>query len=135
MRERREEAVVRKPIEVFDNLDGDLDRIELWSAALSCFQHPAPGYEPDTKFDEREGTVNRMLSEARDRTADVGDSPKSAADDLYAANNAPQLLMVARNTASSLGDVVRNTVENHPYTAIAIALGLGLAVGRMRRPL
>ena len=42
VRERREQVVVPKPIEVFDNLDDDLDRIELWTTALSCFQHPAP---------------------------------------------------------------------------------------------
>ena len=33
-------------------------------------------------------------------------------------------MKVARYTASSLEDVVRNTIENQPYTAVAIALGL-----------
>jgi hypothetical protein len=136
MRERREELVVPNPIEVFDNLDDDLDRIELWTAALSCFQHPAPDYEPDTVIrDEREGTVGSMLSEGRDLTADVADPLKSAAEDLHTGDNAPQLLMVARSTASCMGDVVRNTIENQPYTAVAIALGLGWLLGRTDRPL
>jgi ElaB/YqjD/DUF883 family membrane-anchored ribosome-binding protein len=30
---------------------------------------------------------------------------------------------------------VRNTIENRPYTAVAIALGLGWLLGRMDRPL
>jgi hypothetical protein len=34
-----------------------------------------------------------------------------------------------------MGDMVRNTIENQPYTAIAIALGLGLLLGRMHRRL
>jgi hypothetical protein len=69
MREQREEVVAPNPIEVLDNLDTDLDRIELWTAALSCFQHPAPEYLPDNvRSDEREGTVRSMPGEARDRT-------------------------------------------------------------------
>ena len=44
MREQRAEVVVPHLIEVLDNLDDDLDRIELWTAALSCFQQPAPEY-------------------------------------------------------------------------------------------
>ena len=44
-------------------------------------------------------------------------------------------MKVARYTASSLEGVVRNTMENQPYTAVAIALGLGWLLGRMHRPL
>ena len=44
-------------------------------------------------------------------------------------------MKVARNTASSLGDVVRNTIQTEPYTAVVIALGLGWLLGRMHRPL
>ena len=46
-----------------------------------------------------------------------------------------EAVKVARYTASSLEDVVRNTIENQPYTAVAIALGLGWLLGRMHRPL
>ena len=50
MREPREEVVVPNLIEVLNKLDDDLDRIELWTAALSCFQHPAPEYQPDNDY-------------------------------------------------------------------------------------
>jgi hypothetical protein len=42
---------------------------------------------------------------------------------------------VTRYTAFSLEDAVRNTIENQPYAAVAIALGLGWLLGRMHRPL
>jgi hypothetical protein len=127
MREQREEVVVPHPIEVFDNVDDDLDRIELWTAALSCFQQPAPEYQPDSVIsDERKGMARSTLNETRDRTADVADTLKSAEDFCE---------QQARNTAPSLGDVVLNTIENQPYTAVTIALGLGWLLGRMQRAL
>ena len=145
MREQREEVVAPNPIEVLDNLDTDLDRIELWTAALSCFQHPAPEYLPDNiRSDEREGTVRSMPGEARDWTADVADPLKSAAEDLYGlardnalhvADAAERSMKVARNTASSFGALVRCNLENQPYTAVTIALGLGWLLGRTHRPL
>jgi ElaB/YqjD/DUF883 family membrane-anchored ribosome-binding protein len=94
--------------------------------------------------DEREGTIRSVFSETRDQTADVADQVKSAAEDLYgqAKDSASQMadaagrsMKIASNTASSLEDVVRNTIENQPYTAAAIALGLGWLLGRMHRPL
>jgi ElaB/YqjD/DUF883 family membrane-anchored ribosome-binding protein len=42
---------------------------------------------------------------------------------------------VARDTTSSFEKALRNTIENQPYTAVAIALGLGWLLGRMHRPL
>ena len=143
MREQPEEVVAPHLIEVLDNLDDDLDRIELWTAALSCFQHPAPEYQPDNVMsDEREGTTRSVLNQARDQTVDVAD--QVAAEDSYGqardsasqvADAAGRSMKVARYTASSLEDVVRNTIENQPYTAVAIALGLGWLLGRMHRPL
>ena len=82
-----------------------------------------------------------MLDQARDQTVDVAD--QVAAEDLYeqardsgsqVADAAGRSMKVARYTASSLEDVVRNTIENQPYTAVAIALGLGWLLGRMHRP-
>ena len=143
MREQRAEVVVPHLIEVLDNLDDDLDRIELWTAALSCFQHPAPEYQPDNVMsDERETTTRSVLNQAEDQAVDVAD--QVAAEGSYGqardspsqvADAAGRSMKVARNTASSLGDVVRNTVETEPYTAVAIALGLGWLLGRMHRPL
>jgi hypothetical protein len=45
-----EDATQNNLIEVLSKLDDDLDRIELWTAALSCFQHPAPEYQPDNDY-------------------------------------------------------------------------------------
>jgi ElaB/YqjD/DUF883 family membrane-anchored ribosome-binding protein len=94
--------------------------------------------------DEREGTIRSVLNEARDQTADIADQVKSAAQDLYgqARDSASQVadaawrsVKVTRYTAFSLEGAVRNTIENQPYAAVAIALGLGWLLGRMHRPL
>ena len=83
-----------------------------------------------------------MRNQARDQTVDVVD--QVAAEDLYGrgrdsasqvADAAGRSMKVARNTASSLRDGVRNTIETEPYTAVVIALGLGWLLGRTHRPL
>jgi hypothetical protein len=55
---------------------------------------------------------------ARDGAADVANATSTA----------------ARDTASSFEKALRNTIENQPYTSVAIALGLGWLFGRMHRP-
>ena len=135
MREQREEVVVPHLIEVLDNLDDDLDRIELWTAALSCFQHPAPEYQPDNVMsDEREGTTRSVLNQAEDQTVDVAD--QVAAEGSYGqardspsqvADAAGRSMKVARNTASSLGDVVRNTIEDRALHCCRYRVGARLA--------
>jgi hypothetical protein len=47
MPEQAEDMIVRNLIEALDQLQDDLARVELWSAAWCCFQHPAPDYQPD----------------------------------------------------------------------------------------
>jgi len=88
---------------------------------------------------ERERTTRSVLNQAEDQVAhqvaaegsygQAKDSPSQVAD------AAGRSVKVARNTASSLGDVVNNIIETEPYTAVAIALGLGWLLGRMHRPL
>jgi hypothetical protein len=46
MPEPAADAIVRNLIEALERLRNDLDRMELWAAALDRFQHPIPGYEP-----------------------------------------------------------------------------------------
>jgi hypothetical protein len=46
MPEQAEELVIRNLLEALGRLQADLDRIELWTAALYSFQHPAPSYQP-----------------------------------------------------------------------------------------
>lgn len=53
-----------------------------------------------------------------------------AAEDLYG-----QTVDSASQTAGSFEKALRHTIENQPYTAVAIALGLGWLFGRMHRPL
>lgn len=46
MPEPAEELIVRNLIEALERLHEDLDRMELWAAALGSFQHPVPDYQP-----------------------------------------------------------------------------------------
>ena len=50
MPEQTEEVVARKLVEALERLHEDLDRVELWTAALSCFQRPALDYEPGEQY-------------------------------------------------------------------------------------
>jgi len=68
----------------------------------------------------------RAVREAKKQAGEVSDS----AQDLYG-----QAVDSASRTAGSFERALRNTVENQPYTAVAIALGLGWLFGRMHRPL
>jgi hypothetical protein len=46
MPEPAEDVVIRNLIEALERLRDDIDRMELWTAALGCFQHPIPDYQP-----------------------------------------------------------------------------------------
>jgi len=46
MPELAEDMIVRNLIESLERLHEDMDRMELWAAALGSFQHPVPDYEP-----------------------------------------------------------------------------------------
>jgi hypothetical protein len=45
-----EDMIVRNLIEALNRLHDDLDRVELWTAALSDFQKPIPEYKPGTEY-------------------------------------------------------------------------------------
>ena len=59
----------------------------------------------------------------------VGEAKKQASNVADAANTA------ARKTASSFETAAREIIENQPYTAVGIALGIGWLLGRLHRPL
>jgi hypothetical protein len=46
MPEPAEDIVIRNLIDALERLHEDLDRMELWTAALSGFKHPIPDYRP-----------------------------------------------------------------------------------------
>jgi hypothetical protein len=50
MPERAEDMIVRNLIEALERLHEDLDRVELWTAALGSFQRPAPEYHPGDQY-------------------------------------------------------------------------------------
>jgi ElaB/YqjD/DUF883 family membrane-anchored ribosome-binding protein len=84
---------------------------------------------------------DRAQREAKKQAGNVAGDMAGAAQDLYgqAADSASQVAdaatAAARKTADSFERALRNTIENKPYTAVAIALGLGWLFGRMHRPL
>jgi hypothetical protein len=84
---------------------------------------------------------NRAFGDAKKQASGVVGDVSDAASDLYdhAADSASDIAdsanRAARKTAGSFERALRNTVETQPYTAVAIALGLGWLFGRMHRPL
>ena len=84
---------------------------------------------------------NRAFGDAKKHAANAASEVSGAAQDLYgqardSANQAADAAtMAARGTATSFEQALRNTIENQPSTAVAIALGIGWLVGRMHRPL
>jgi hypothetical protein len=46
MAQPAEDMIVRNLIEALGRLHEDLDRMELWAAALGSFKHPVPDYQP-----------------------------------------------------------------------------------------
>jgi ElaB/YqjD/DUF883 family membrane-anchored ribosome-binding protein len=69
---------------------------------------------------------NRALGDAKKQASGVAEAVTDAAEDVYVA---------AQNTAGSFERALRNMIEQQPYTAVAIALGVGWLLGRMHRPL
>jgi uncharacterized protein YjbJ (UPF0337 family) len=58
-----------------------------------------------------------------------------AAQDLYgqARDAAGDAAKAVQERAAPLEEALRNTIENRPYTAVAVALAIGWFVGRMSR--
>jgi hypothetical protein len=50
MPEPAQDQIVRNLAEALERLHEDLDRVELWTAALSCFQRPVPDYQPGERY-------------------------------------------------------------------------------------
>jgi ElaB/YqjD/DUF883 family membrane-anchored ribosome-binding protein len=84
---------------------------------------------------------NRVLGDVKKQAAGVAGAVADAAQDVYgqARESASDVVdtanTAARKTAGSFERALRNTIEQQPYTAVAIALGLGWLFGRIHRPL
>ena len=70
---------------------------------------------------------NRALRDAKKHAGGVADEISDAASQVAE--------IAARKTAGSFEKALRDTIEDRPYTAVGIALGLGWLFGRMHRPL
>jgi ElaB/YqjD/DUF883 family membrane-anchored ribosome-binding protein len=84
---------------------------------------------------------NRAFGDAKKQASGVAEAFSDAAQEVYgqARNSASDVAdtaqTAARKTASSFGRAIQTTIETQPYTAAAIALGIGWLLGRMHRPL
>ena len=81
--------------------------------------------------------VGRVTGDTRTQAEGVANQVTGAAQDLYgrARENASDAAETTVDTAASFEKALRNTIETQPYTAAAIALGLGWLLGRMHQPL
>lgn len=66
-------------------------------------------------MDEAAGKAQNLYGQARDRAADATGA--------------------AKDTAATVEQWLRRTIETPPYTAAAVALGIGWLLGRTHRPL
>ena len=50
MSEPAEDLIVHNLIDALERLRDDLNKVELWAAALGHFQHPVPDYQPGNAY-------------------------------------------------------------------------------------
>ena len=83
---------------------------------------------------------NQAFGEAKKQASNLAGEASNAAQDVYehardrAADLAGSANDAAQQVAGSFERAIRNTIETQPYTAVAIALGLGWLMGRTHRP-
>ena len=77
-----------------------------------------------------EESAGKLVGDAKTQIQGKLDQASGTAQDLYG-----QAADAARETASGFDQWLRSTIETQPYTAAAVALGIGWLLGRMHRPL
>ena len=84
-----------------------------------------------------EEDIGHATGDVKTQVEGVAKQAAGAAQDLYgkARDSAADVAAAARDAGPSFERLVRNTIEQQPYTAAAIALGLGWLLGRTHRPL
>ena len=86
---------------------------------------------------EAEESFGRATGDTKTQAEGVANQIKGAAQNIYgrARDNAADMAGAARDTGASFERLLRNTIEEQPYTAVAIALGIGWLLGRLHRSL
>jgi uncharacterized protein YjbJ (UPF0337 family) len=74
--------------------------------------------------------AGKLVGDAKTQIQGKLDQASGTAQDLYG-----QAADAARETATGFDRWLRTTIETQPYTAAAVALGIGWLLGRMHRPL
>jgi uncharacterized protein YjbJ (UPF0337 family) len=79
------------------------------------------------KFQE---DIGSLAGNARMRAEGLTNQAAGAAQDLYG-----QAADATRQTADTVDQWLRRTIETRPYASVLVALGVGWLIGRMNRPL
>jgi uncharacterized protein YjbJ (UPF0337 family) len=82
-------------------------------------------------------SFGRATGDAETQANGIANQLRGSAQDLYgqARDSASEMAGAVSEQASSLEGNVRKFIETQPYTAVAIAIGLGRLLGRTHRPL
>jgi uncharacterized protein YjbJ (UPF0337 family) len=79
--------------------------------------------------------LGRATGEVKGQVQGKAKQMEGASQDMYgqAKETAANAAETLRETASEAEDFLRTTIEQRPYTAAAIALGIGFLIGRFGR--
>jgi hypothetical protein len=114
----------------------------MWNeSSIRAFFYGTPPENLDMP-DHRAGNsdLDRALSDVRKQAEGVAKDVKGAARDVYgqaresAAEVAESATDALTKTTSSFERVLRKTIEEQPYTALLIGIGIGWLLGRSHRP-
>ena len=75
-------------------------------------------------------SVGNATGDTKLRAEGLVNQATGAAQDLYG-----QAADTARESAATLDNWLRNTIETQPYTTAIVAIGIGWLLGRLHRPL
>ena len=81
------------------------------------------------KIKQATGAAQDLYGQARDAAGDAAKAVQQHA----AVPLEQSALLVVQQHAAPLEEALRNTIENRPYTAVAVALAIGWFIGRMSR--
>jgi ElaB/YqjD/DUF883 family membrane-anchored ribosome-binding protein len=90
--------------------------------------------------ENRASELDRTLTDVKKRAEGVAKDVKGAARDVYgqardsAAEVADSATDALSQTANSFERLLRKTIEQQPYTALLIGIGIGWLLGRSHRP-